>query len=108
MLKAQPTLRDCQSFHRWLDQEKGFSQDLPVNVMLLVEEVGEVAKEVRRIGRANELGQSDRLAAAKQHLREELADCLAFIVKLANYTGIDLEEAYVEKMQVNIERIWTE
>ena len=39
-------------------------------------------------------------------LRGELADLLAYILKLANYTGIDLEMAYVEKMRVNVGRTW--
>lgn len=109
MLCDRPTLRDCQAFHRWLDKEKGFSQDLPVNVMLLVEEVGEVAKEVRRLQKA----QADPQLVVQEteallHLREELADCLAFIVKLSNYAGVDLETAYVEKMRRNMVREWRE
>jgi NTP pyrophosphatase (non-canonical NTP hydrolase) len=39
-------------------------------------------------------------------LRNELADLLAYILKLANYTGIDLEQAYLEKMGHNIGRDW--
>ncbi len=39
-------------------------------------------------------------------LREELADCLAYLLKLANYTGVDLEQAYLAKMGVHKERIW--
>lgn len=107
MLSENPTLRECQAFHEWLDREKGFSRDLPLNVMLLVEEVGEVAKEVRRIERARR-AQDFRAESenARRNLREELADCLAYIVKLANYTEIDLEEAYVEKMRVNVSRDW--
>lgn len=105
MLKQTPTLSDCQAFHRWLDCEKGFSDDLPTNVMLLVEEVGEVAKEVRRLLHASDEGVRQ---GARDHLREELADCLAFIAKLANYTDIDLEQAYVEKMTKNIGRNWLE
>ncbi len=106
MLKDQPTLRDCQDFHIWLDKEKGFSRDLPLNVMLLVEEVGEVAKEVRRIMHYTT---DDVLRErAREHLKEELADCLAYIAKLANYTDIDLENAYVKKMRYNIERVWNE
>jgi NTP pyrophosphatase (non-canonical NTP hydrolase) len=27
-----------------------------------------------------------------------LADCLAYLLKLANYTGVDLERAYLAKM----------
>ena len=109
MLGDQPTLRDCQQFHRWLDREKGFTGDLPTNVMLLVEEVGEVAKEVRRLATWGPDPEKvvDR-SAARNRLQEELADCLAYIVKLANYTDIDLERAYVDKMRVNITRVWKE
>lgn len=109
MIKDQPTLKDCQEFHKWLDAEKGFSSDLPLNVMLLVEEVGEVAKEIRRLHYADRNPSLfERAQMAREHLREELADCLAYIVKLANYTDIDLEQAYVEKMRVNMTRNWTE
>ncbi|PWI58965.1 MazG nucleotide pyrophosphohydrolase domain-containing protein [Sulfoacidibacillus thermotolerans] len=109
MLPDRPTLQDCQRFHEWLDKEKGFSQDLPLNVMLLVEEVGEVAKEVRRLQGA--MGHPEMIAKegeAREHLRDELADCLAYIVKLANYVGIDLELAYVRKMRYNMGREWNE
>ncbi len=34
-------------------------------------------------------------------VREELADVFASLLKLANHTGIDLEEAYLEKMKLN-------
>ncbi|MCY0901298.1 MAG: hypothetical protein OWU32_03820 [Firmicutes bacterium] len=104
----QPTLRDCQAFHVYLDELKGFSQELPHNVMLLVEEVGEVAKEVRRMTKADADGDLLRLEQAREHLREELADCLAYIVKLSNYAKIDLEDAYVEKMRYNVARQWSE
>jgi NTP pyrophosphatase (non-canonical NTP hydrolase) len=35
-----------------------------------------------------------------------LADCLAYILKLANYMEVDLEEAYLEKMKTNVGRNW--
>lgn len=106
LVKENPTLRDCQAFHAWFDEQKGFSHDLPLNMMLLVEEVGEVAKEVRRLVHAADNQQKQQ--EARQHLQEELADCLAYIAKLANYTGIDLEKAYVDKMKYNMQRVWTE
>ena len=36
----------------------------------------------------------------------ELADLLAYILKMANYMDIDLEQAYVSKMMKNINRQW--
>jgi NTP pyrophosphatase (non-canonical NTP hydrolase) len=35
-----------------------------------------------------------------------MADVLAYLLKLANYTGVDLEAAYLEKMAINRQRIW--
>jgi NTP pyrophosphatase (non-canonical NTP hydrolase) len=56
----------------------------PAATMLwLVEEVGELAEAVRRDDREN--------------LREELADCFAWVGALANLYDIDLEEVFLEK-----------
>ena len=42
----------------------------------------------------------------RSKLRNELADLLAYTLKLANYASIDLEKAYLEKMQKNVGRNW--
>ncbi|KXS42513.1 MULTISPECIES: MazG nucleotide pyrophosphohydrolase domain-containing protein [Methanohalophilus] len=49
----------------------------------LVEEVGELAEAIRRDD--------------PESIREELADCFAWIGALANLYGIDLEEVFNEK-----------
>ncbi len=107
-----------QEFHRHLDKSKGFDLDLFINYILLTEEVGEVARELIKIrGEELRLKSDGRPAAeARQEainryrptLRGELADLLAYTIKLANYTGIDLEQAYLEKMRQNIGRAWPE
>jgi len=113
---AMRTIADFQAFHRWLDEQKGWSPDLKLNMVLLAGEVGEVANELRNIfWRASllesELGEEAAREAAlaeyRQDLGFELADCLAYIFKLANNAGIDLEVAYKEKMARNVERQWT-
>ncbi|MBL1162260.1 MAG: hypothetical protein D8M52_11245, partial [Chlorobi bacterium] len=43
---------------------------------------------------------------AQPALREEMADVLAYLLKLANYAGVDLETAYLEKMRRNQAREW--
>ncbi len=107
-------LGDFQRFHRALDQEKGFGSDLGMNFAGLTEEVGEVGREVKlslieaerladRTGNYQEA--LDRaIAGRRELLAEEMADVLAYLLKLANYTGIDLEEAYVRKMGRNWRR----
>ena len=62
----------------------------------------EVINAVRYLRRTDEA----EVEAARAHIAEELADCLAFISKLANGFEIDLQEAYVQKMKRNIGRTW--
>jgi len=105
-----------QQFHRQLDANKGFDPDLFFNYILLTEEMGEVGSELVKIwGDAKHLEvngrspQDARQAAIDRHrptLQAELADLLAYVLKIANYTGIDLEQAYVEKMERNLGRDW--
>jgi deoxyguanosine kinase len=109
-------LPDFQSFHRHLDQSKGFDPNLFFNYILLTEEVGEVASVLVKIwGETQQLMSNGRIpseahqTALEKHrpqLRSELADLLAYTLKLANYADIDLEKAYLEKMQANIGRSW--
>jgi NTP pyrophosphatase (non-canonical NTP hydrolase) len=96
-------LQDLQAFHRELDKEKHFDQDIFRNIAYLSGEIGELVSAIRRLRKANDaLEESD----ARAHIGEELADCLAYVLKLANYAEVDLHEAYVNKMQRNTNREW--
>ena len=95
-------LRNMQAFHEWLDEIKQFDKDPMTNLAYLAGEVGEVINAVRYLRRSDE----EQVEAAREHIAEELADCLAFISKLANCFEIDLHDAYVQKMRRNIGRTW--
>ena len=73
-----------QKFQKLIEQIY-FDQDAARGVdgtfVWFAEEVGELAKEIRRVPR-----QADRL-------REEFADVFAWLSTLANLLGIDLQEA---------------
>ncbi len=120
-LLQQHSLHAFQQFHRELDKNKGFDPDLFFNYILLTEEMGVIASELIKIwGDGKRLegnGRSGRkLSPQEAHqeainkhratLRSELADLFAYTLKLANYTGINLEQAYLEKMRRNIDREW--
>ena len=96
-------IRELQVFHESLDREKGFDSDMLRNVAYLSEEIGEVVSAIRDFKNADE---PSAVEAARTHLGEELADCLAYILKLSNYGGIDLQEAYLRKMERNLTRTW--
>jgi NTP pyrophosphatase (non-canonical NTP hydrolase) len=105
-----------QQFHRELDAAKGFEGDLFYNYLLLLEEVGELATDLVKVwseskrrlvnGRGPAQTLEEAIEQNRTALRGDLADLLAFILKIANYTGIDLEAAYLEKMRQNVAREW--
>ena len=78
--------------------------------------MGELATELVRVwteskrrlvdGRGPAETLEEAIEMNRAGLRDDLADLLAFILKLANYTGIDLEQAYLDKMRVNLGRTW--
>jgi NTP pyrophosphatase (non-canonical NTP hydrolase) len=109
------TIRDFQAFHEWLDQKNNFNRDIFLNTVLLCGEVGELAQVLKKVHWMTEQERNDgeaaitreeALAEHRESLGQELADCLAYIFKLANYIGVDLQEAYLKKMAENVERTW--
>lgn len=70
------------------------------NMAQLTEEVGEVARIIaRRYGE-----QSEKESDKNKDLGEELADVLFVVLCLANQTGVDLEEAFHQKLEVKTKR----
>ena len=96
-------LEDLQTFHKVLDEEKHFDQDIFRNVAYLSGEIGEFVSAIRQLRKANNETEE---TTARKRVGEELADCLAYVIKLANYAELDLHEAYVSKMKRNLNRDW--
>jgi deoxyguanosine kinase len=104
---SQRRLADFQHWQQLLDQDDAGLGDLYLNYMGLTQEVGQLGAEMTAIWRQQKIlyqkvgNQPEALEQAMTeclpHLRAELADCLVFLLKLANTTGIDLEAAFVEK-----------
>ncbi|MEM8999700.1 MAG: nucleotide pyrophosphohydrolase [Bacteroidota bacterium] len=70
------------------------------NMAQLTEEVGEVARIIaRRYGE-----QSEKPSDKQKNLGEELADVLFVVLCLANQTGVDLQQAFDEKLAVKTRR----
>ena len=70
------------------------------NMAQLTEEVGEVARIIaRRYGE-----QSEKPSDKDKDLGEELADVLFVVLCLANQTGVNLQDAFDNKLAVKTER----
>ena len=70
------------------------------NMAQLTEEVGEVARIIaRRYGE-----QSEKESDKNKNLGEELADVLFVVLCLANQTGVNLQQAFDEKLDLKTKR----
>lgn len=103
-LKNDPTLLDLQKHIKAVCQEKGWDSNSITEIYLLFsEEAGELAKAIRKATKFK--GEND--PNALNNLREEFADVLNYLMDLANYFDIDLEEVYREKHKINENRTWS-
>jgi NTP pyrophosphatase (non-canonical NTP hydrolase) len=102
-LTANPTLKDYQAFVIALEDERGFSDQGPIQKCLLLgEEVGELFKAVRK-AEGLVIDQGSHIGG----VGEELADILVYLCSVANRYGVDLETAFRDKEAVNKKRVWT-
>ncbi|HEU5440331.1 MAG TPA: MazG nucleotide pyrophosphohydrolase domain-containing protein [Ktedonobacterales bacterium] len=102
-LPEHPTLADLQRYEAEVCQERGWTKDTPSEkFMLFVEEVGELAKAMRKAAGLY----AEQARPRDMSLEEEFADVLSYLLDLANAYGIDLERAFRAKEQVNQSRTW--
>lgn len=73
-------------------QKRGVSPSEYVTFLHIVEELGEIARELYNAERKRE-------AFSEQHLGEEFADVLMLIAEFAHRKNIDLEKAICEKIK---------
>jgi NTP pyrophosphatase (non-canonical NTP hydrolase) len=85
------SLREWQAFHARLDECKSFDRDLLHNVAYLCGEIGELVGVLQDLRRREPAFSAER---SQSRVGEELADILAYVLKLASYAGIDLQTAY--------------
>lgn len=116
LLSRGRPLADLQRFHVELDKAKKFDPNPYFNYLCLSEEMGELGSEFAKLwikeaalvadGQGTLQARQSALQTHRPALESELADCMAYLLKLANYAGIDLETAYLTKMKRNQDRDW--
>jgi NTP pyrophosphatase (non-canonical NTP hydrolase) len=101
-LKDNPTLKDFQNYVAELVKERGFDKEtLPQIFMLFLEECGEMAKAARKTQNIK----SDK-NSEDYHLNHEIADVFIYLLDICNHYGVDLEQAFREKEEINKKRLW--
>lgn len=93
-------LATLQVYYRRACEERGYSVESARDcLLLLTEEVGELARAVRKsAGLAREGGYGDESVA------HEIADVALYLLHLANVTGVELARALTNKEAVNASR----
>ena len=109
-------LADLQRFHVELDKIKHFDTDPYFNYLCLSEEMGELGSEFAKLwikeaaliadGQSAVQARQTAIREQRSAIESELADCMAYLLKLANYAGIDMETAYLVKMKRNQAHSW--
>ena len=97
---AGPSLADCQrEVDEWIRTVgvRYFSE--LTNTVLLMEEVGELARLMARL-----YGEQSFKEGEEADLGMEMADVLFVLICLANQTGVDLEEAFGRAMEKKTRR----
>ena len=99
-MKKDLTLYDYQAMISVLVVERGYDQETVSEVFtLLVEEVGELAKAIRKTN-----GQKVHLDSRTHEVGEEMADVFWLVIDLCNRLDIDLAKAFAAKEQKNRQR----
>lgn len=101
-LKENPTLADFQQYVKEMKAERGFRVEPIYECCLLAEEVGELISAVRKNTKGGSIGSGSVAGSVKL----ELADVLIYLCSIANINGINLEEAFREKEEINKQRTW--
>ncbi len=97
-LPEGPDLQGYQRFVRELVDHRDFTKDRNEVFILMVEEVGEIAKELRRSWK--------KPAEAKERIGSEIADVFMYLCDVANHFDVDIDEEVRKKAKVNEGRSW--
>ncbi len=97
------TLSEIQEYNKEMIKIRGFDNETPQDVMLLLtEEIGELAKEVRKTTHIKMDSKNLRI----NNFKEELADVFSYVLSMAVTMDIDLIDALKEKELKNCKREW--
>jgi len=99
---SEANLRNLQVYVNELEHERGFiHQTILEKCLLMGEEMGELFKAIRKTENISTDHNSETFQVG-----EELVDILIYICAIANRSGIDLEDAFRKKEEINKKRLW--
>lgn len=96
------SLKKLQKYIWQMNIDRGFNTDDPSKkLVMLIEEVGELAKAIRSIA-----GMKFTNTTKRTNLEEELADVQIVLLGLASMLEVDMHDAVITKEGRNRKRSW--
>ncbi len=97
------SLNELQEYMKEMVKIRGFDDESVQDTMiLLTEEIGELAKEVRKASHIKVDSENKRI----NNFKQELSDVICYVMCMANIMDIDLIEAIKLKELKNCDREW--
>lgn len=104
-LNENNTLQEVQKYIKNVIKIRGFSkQEIEKTMLLLLEEVGELAKSIRK--NATDMSIDNNKANHYDTIESKVADVFIVLCSVCNKLDIDLYKSLKDKEQENIIRIW--
>ena len=105
-LTDKSSINEIQSYIKEVMQIRGFNKEKSSDkILLLVEEVGELAKAIRK--NENNLGIDKTKEYNYSSIESEIADVFIVLLSICDILNIDLLKAFLKKEEENIKRIWS-
>ena len=104
-LTDKSSINEIQSYIKEVMQIRGFNKEKSSDkILLLVEEVGELAKAIRK--NESKLGIDKTKEYNYSSVESEIADVFIVLLSICDILNIDLLKAFLNKEEENIKRIW--
>ena len=105
-LSDKSSINEIQSYIKKIMEMRDFNKEKSSDkILLLVEEVGELAKAIRK--NENNLGIDKTKEYNYSSIESEIADVFIVLLSICDILNIDLLKVFLDKEEENIKRIWS-
>nr|WP_307776143.1 MazG nucleotide pyrophosphohydrolase domain-containing protein [uncultured Cetobacterium sp.] len=104
-LHSETSVKELQEYFYEILEIRGFSsQTIKDKIMLLIEEVGELAKAIRKNEKDSLIDRSK--ISDSDTIESEVADVFIILISICNLLNIDLFQSILGKEKINSGRKW--
>ena len=105
-LSDKSSINEIQSYIKKVMEVRGFNKEKSSDkILLLVEEVGELAKAIRKNER--KLGIDKTKEYNYSSIESEIADVFIVLLSICDILNMDLLKVFLDKEEENIKRTWS-